>query len=281
MNIIVTGSKGYIGRALIGRLIGKHTIIPFDCGNWDTWREEWNDTFYLPEHGGNAFVPADVIVHCGAISDVLCTDINALYNLNVEATAHIANCALSNKARMIFLSSWTAIEPTSPYGMSKAAAELVIREMYRRRGLIILRLFNVWGGNEHKSKYPSIIYKAITGKLNHVFEDCVRDFVHLSDVISVIQDIIEQGEPNSGTWEVGNCRGKTIMSINNAHGLLRVPWIKTGKDKVPGYQAKSVANPENVIRSVHLGKPWDQQRVAKYEERWRTDEILGKSELGR
>ena len=134
---------------------------------------------------------------------------------NIKATQYLLDCVLKYDKRIIFLHFSTDeiygpslndkkfteesnFNPTNPYAASKASCELIINTYKYSYGLpiIITRCNNVYGNFQNMEKViPKFIYNAINDKSLelHGYNDKIRDFIHINDVIRAIIYIILKG----------------------------------------------------------------------------------------
>ena len=116
--------------------------------------------------------------------------------MNYETTKELSQWALFRNTRMLFISSCTAIEPKTDYGWTKRVSEDILSMTILPRNISIFRLFNVWDFNEPIEKANrSIISKLITGDLRHTYRDCVRNFIHVTDVVTAVLQVVADWQP--------------------------------------------------------------------------------------
>ncbi len=171
MNILITGSTGFIGRHLVNRLAEDSSNKLF-C----LLRSEKKAREYLPSNVHLIYqdirdydqlkrgidFPVDIIFHCAGY--VTNRDSKKLYEVNVLGTENICKLSLELKIkRFIHLSSVAVVsanidsplledadyKASNPYGESKIRAEKIVLE-YREKGLRagILRPCMVYGEDE-------------------------------------------------------------------------------------------------------------------------------------
>ena len=253
--ILLTGNKGFIGSHLQEALQQQHQIITLDCGtDLATWRKSFSSL--NPKN-------IDLVIHAGAISDSRATG-QRLWLMNYEATKELAEWAFYRNTKLLFLSSCTAIDPQHDYGWTKRVAEDILTMIIPSRNRCILRLFNVWALDEPIEKANrSIIHKLVTGNLKHVYRDCVRAFVHITDVVSAVLQLTEHWV--SGIYEVrANERTMIEELVDSVYAKITIPIPKPtlidcpiAKDipaytlKLTGWEAKiEVSEKINDIRKA-------------------------------
>ncbi len=100
VRILITGANGYLGERLVKTYQGKYEVFAATRENMDfTDEDKVNAAFadFRPE----------VVIHCGAISDVAACAMDASKSLeiNVHGTQNLAKACRQQSARMVFCSS--------------------------------------------------------------------------------------------------------------------------------------------------------------------------------
>jgi len=187
MNIVITGSKGYVGSALVKALMPtKYNLYLYDLESWD-----------IKSPIKNIIKNIDVVIHLAAIVSIEETyrKPDECFKTNFEGTKNVIN-AFPN-AKIIFASSATVYNLTSPYAKSKKMSEDLI--MKRCSDYAILRFFNIGGGSPSNPK--GIFLSAVEAIENGNFiihgndyptkdGTCLRDYIHIDDVINTIIKLI-------------------------------------------------------------------------------------------
>ncbi len=147
------------------------------------------------------------------------------------------------------LSEDSRIDPVSPYGYEKFAAEALSRIYSREHGMetIILRLFNVYGpGQDHSSPYAGAISNVMRrlkeGKAPLIFGDGkqTRDFVNITDVCDAIILALELEKPEPGlTLNIGSGNAATLNSVVESCIAL------SGNNVQPVYQPQRAGDIRN------------------------------------
>jgi len=126
----------------------------------------------------------------------------------------------------VFASTGTAQDCESAYGISKRAAEDVVREFcttHRQTPYTIFRFYNVIGSTVVAPTNPDgLMYNLMkareTGEFTIFGNDydtrdgtCVRDYVHVNEICDALQTAIEQ--PSNSVECLGHGVGKTVSEI--------------------------------------------------------------------
>lgn len=269
-NVIVTGGSGFIGHHLVNRLLKlrKRVAIVDNLSNFGSSKgynnrssENTKISFYKEDiRNGNSLSDIfkqeqpDCCIHLAAKISVIesvtnpsdTLDVNILGTLNV-----LEACSKSGVRNLVFASSAAAygeprtfpisedhvLNPLSPYGASKAAAEVLVssyRNLNKIPNAISLRFFNVYGIGQ-SIEYAGVITKfqerLSKGEAPIIFGDGeqTRDFVSVNDVVDAILLAAETREkPISLSPAVFNIATGTSTSINQLAQLM----IKLSKQDV-------------------------------------------------
>jgi len=125
------------------------------------------------------------------------------------------------------------LKPTSPYGQSKLAAEIVLRAAASQGlGVTALRYFNACGadgacGEDHEPEthlIPLALRAARDERPVHVFGDdypttdgtCVRDYVHVVDLAEAHINALERLPECSGVFNLGTGAGNSVLEVLGA-----------------------------------------------------------------
>lgn len=218
MNILITGTKGFIGRNLKDEL-SNHNIFTFEEGDLEgEWKSKLNDIF------SNSL---DGVFHVGACSDTLEQRVNYMMLLNYEVTKYITDLCVEYKVPLIYSSSAANYGvneqyPSNLYGWSKYVGEGYV---VSNNG-IGLRYFNVYGpGEEDKGRMSSVAYQMFLKNKNNeeikLFpKKPRRDFVYVKDIVKANIFALENYDTLSGKWyEVGSGEANPFETILETMGL--------------------------------------------------------------
>ena len=151
-----------------------------------------------------------------------------------------------------------ATDPASPYGVSKLAAERLVRLMCAQAGIghVVLRLFNTYGPGQSLSPYVGVVTifvnDLLEGRAVTIYgngEQC-RDFVHVDDVAGAFALALASDRPQ-GTYNIGTGRATSVNEIHRrvaaALGRESVPRCMAA---VPGELRYCVAGIEAAGRDL-------------------------------
>jgi ADP-L-glycero-D-manno-heptose 6-epimerase len=216
MYILITGHKGFIGQNAVKRFSKNHKISVYDY-------EEGN----FPNLAG-----VDIVMHFGAISSTVETDVEKVLKQNYDFTVRLIKYCSFWKIKLQYSSSASVygfnkefkesspVSPKSPYAWSKFLIERFSQDFFSEPTNIQgFRYFNVYGPHEdHKGDQASPFHKFTvqakeTGKIK-VFENSdkyLRDFIHVDEVLDVHEKFLSV--PESGIWNVGTGKPRSFLSV--------------------------------------------------------------------
>lgn len=266
-NILVTGGAGFIGSHLVDTLAERHSVLvvdDFSVGSVENLQQhqaadnvriikaDVRDKDRMYELTRDVDVVYHLAVQCIRLS---IGDPELVHEVNVTGTLNMLLASRDNGVkRFIYVSSSEAygtaqyvpmneehpLEPTTPYGASKAAGELYARSFYLTYGLptVIVRPFNTYGPRAHfAGPYGEVIPRFVIRTLNDmppvIFGDGgqTRDFTYVEDAVRGITLASRCEQLIGDAINIGY--GKEV-SINE---LARIVLKQLGKDGLrPEYQ---------------------------------------------
>lgn len=225
-NILVTGSKGFVGKNLIVSLkqIDNYKIIEIDSSSSETdLKLAIND--------------ADFIVHLAGVNRP--KEISEFYSGNNGLTKKIVDYLIeSNKKTPILITSSIHAESNTDYGISKKKSEDILIEYSKKYGsnIYIYRLPNLFG-KWCKPNYNSVIATFCHNIANDLEvwikdPDIELELVYIDNLINSILECIENDDIKSNNliysrklndnfYEVNTKYNKTLGSIVDSINMFK------------------------------------------------------------
>jgi UDP-glucose 4-epimerase len=260
--VLVTGGAGFIGRRLVRALVAaghEVTVVdlrPYPGDGVGMVAGDIRDDSVL----ARAVRPGtDTIIHLAAITSVVDSidDPVGTYQTNVAATASLLELARTTGVATFLLASTNAVvgnvgactitersplRPLSPYGATKAAAEMLLSCYAGVYGVTTcaLRFSNVYGpGMQEKDSFiPRLMRAARDGKGVQVRGDgsMMRDVVHVDDVVEGILAAWRAG--HIGPVILGSGQSVSVMDMVEAArsvtgAPLPVEHVPVGPGEMP------------------------------------------------
>lgn len=221
-NILITGAKGFLG-SNIAKHFKKLGYKTFGIGHGDLLVEECEkiglDYWYKSDVTINAIRDIgekfDLIIHCGGSGSVGFSVEHpyADFKKTVDGTLEVLEyMRLYNKDAHLIYPSSPAVQgecedrpikeeyvgkPASPYGYHKKIAEDLCRSYSEKYDIKVslIRLFSVYGNGLKKQLLWDAYHKIKDAKDKVTFwgtGDETRDFIHINDVLILIDALIQQ-----------------------------------------------------------------------------------------
>ncbi len=256
MHCLVTGAAGFIGSTLSKKLIDLgHTVRGVDCflDYYPRWIKESNlellksPKFQFLEQNllqadlDNLLKGVDVVFHQAGQAGVRASwgDYFRTYiDNNIFVTQRILEAIKreGGKQKLVFASSSSVYgdaetyptsedalpKPTSPYGVTKLAAEHLVSLYAGQFNLstVSLRYFTVFGPRQRPDMaFTKFCYRALKGDEIQIFGDGEqsRDFTFVSDIVAA--NILAAEKGTGG--KVYNIGGGTNASVNDVLAIIR------------------------------------------------------------
>jgi UDP-glucose 4-epimerase len=260
MRILITGGAGCLGSSLVEKFIPNgHDVLVID--NFATGRKE-----LLPDVQGlqvvegtiadevlvnkifDEFQPTHVINSAAAYKDLnnwgedtrtnIIGSINvakAALKLGVEKFINFQTALCYGKPSIVPIPITHPTMPFTSYGISKTAGESYL--LMSDLPVISLRLANICGPRLSIGPIPTFYKRLKEGK--SVFcSDTVRDFLDISDFLSLIDVVLTSDIRNSGVFNVSTGEGHSIEEVfNEVREFLKLdvpnaPIVPPGADDV-------------------------------------------------
>lgn len=268
MRLLITGGAGCLGSNLIEYYLPHgHEIMVID--NFATGKKE-----VVPEMPGlqvitgtisdkelvdrtfSEFKPTHIIHSAAAYKDpdnwIEDSETNIIGTINVAKAAmehkvekliNFQTALCYGRPEMLPIPITNPLRPFTSYGISKTAGEAYL--LNSGLPVVSLRLANICGPRLAIGPIPTF-YKRLKNNQSCFCSDTVRDFLDMSDFLSLMDMIFEQKEQN-GVFNVSTGEGHSIKELYQVVAdylsldAPDVPVVPAGADDVP----KVVLDPSN------------------------------------
>ena len=223
--VLITGSSGYIGSHLCKMLEKEYEVYGLDVRSPQVEMTNFmqvniNQLFNIEEE-------FDCVIHLAALVRVGESEQKPIsyYITNLNGTMNVINKIKTKN--FIFASTGAAVSCESAYGISKRAAEDVVREfctLHRPTPYTIFRFYNVIGSTVVAPTNPDgLMYNLMkareTGEFTVFGNDydvsddgtCVRDYVHVNEICDALMQAIEKS--SNSVESLGHGVGYTVKEI--------------------------------------------------------------------
>jgi UDP-glucose 4-epimerase len=297
VRVLVVGGAGYIGSVVAARLLqAGHQVAVLDdlsTGYRDAVPEEaefFEASIHYPKVLHRALEGVEAVLHFGARSQVgESTRIPEVYWQNNLGDTMTLLAAMRERGigRLVFSSTASVYgepqklpidelhptSPTSPYGNTKLAADLMIRDQCSAHQLaaVSLRYFNVAGaalqrGERHQPEthlIPLLLEVALGERetltvygTDYPTADgtCIRDYIHVDDLATAHLLALEATAQAGGrhlVYNLGNGRGFSVLEVvAAARQVTGAPIDVVFGPRRPGDPAVLVASSELAQREL-------------------------------
>lgn len=260
MRTLVTGGAGYIGSQTVRELVagGNEVVVLDDLST--------GHRAALPE--GTALVRAslgdaaatrtaldgvDAVLHFAASIEAgesvtdprrfwhnntvnTLTLLGAMVDAGVDRLVFSSTAAVYGNPDSVPIGEGAPLRPTNPYGQTKLAAEMAIRDYSHAYGIrhVILRYFNAAGADplgrhgpdhHHKTHLITLCMEAAAGRVGSlsVFGTdyptpdgtCIRDYIHVADLADAHLDALRylDGGGADDVFNLGNGTGHSVRDV--------------------------------------------------------------------
>jgi UDP-glucose 4-epimerase len=223
--VLITGNSGYIGSHLSKMLYKEYELYGLDINPSqfpviDHYQLDINRPFDIK-------MEFDGVIHLAALVNVGESEQIPIqyYITNLNGTMNVINKIKTKN--FIFASTGAAEGCASAYGISKRAAEDVVREyctQHRPTPYTIFRFYNVIGSDGFAPTNPDgLMHNLMSAKEKGEFTifgtdysetydgTCVRDYVHVNEICDALRSAIEK--PSNQIECLGHGVGHSVRQI--------------------------------------------------------------------
>lgn len=263
-NIFISGGAGFIGSAIVTRLIDSNKIVVYD-----NFHRNSLDGRRLENHPNLKIIKGDVldfddvrrhlagaeiIIHLAAIAgiDTVIKSPIATIQVNMQGTANMLKAAseLKSLERLIDFSTSEVFgsyafrseegDTTSlgavgnarwTYAVSKLAGEHLTYSYYKEKGLpaLTIRPFNIYGpGQVGEGAVHHFVARALKGEdlVIRGNGDQIRSWCYIDDIVDGVLLALENENAVGESFNIGNPRG-TVTIYGLALAINRVTYSKS------------------------------------------------------
>ena len=195
MNILLTGSEGFIGQHIQSFLKDKHNLICLD-------KKTGNDLLTC-----DLDYDVDLVIHLAGLSGVRDSLDNPVeYWTNNVVASHRVFKQFKNGPKILYASSSTAREPwRNPYAMSKFYMETIAPH-----NALGMRFTTVYGPG---AREQMLIPKILRDDVSYINVDHSRDFIHIDDLLTAIGSLIVYKIQKRKVIDVGTGVSNNLLDI--------------------------------------------------------------------
>jgi GDP-4-dehydro-6-deoxy-D-mannose reductase len=276
MKVAVTGARGFVGPHLVAHLeacgddvlsLDRHGPEPFDVTDADAVRTRLHDAH--PE----------VVYHLAALSHVgeSWQNPSSSFRVNAEGTLNVLHtCTEIGVERVLVvlsseeygrvsetelpLTEASPVRPVTPYGVAKAAADLLALQAFLGDGLATVRArpFSHTGpGQSPRFVVPALAARIARAERDEIDEipvgslDAVRDITDVRDIVRAYRLLVEHGGPGA-VYNVCSGHGVSVREIAD-HLLARANRpirLVTDPDLVRPVEVPRLVGSNDLLRSA-------------------------------
>lgn len=179
------------------------------------------------------------VFHFVSFSSPATSPLDTTFELRTNVTSSVdllTLCAEAGVQRFFFASSGGTVygpsnrpshletdplEPISPYGIGKVAIEHYMRYFQRQFGIqaTSLRISNPYGARQHfrarQGLIPIVLRLINSGAPIQLYGDgsMIRDYVHVSDLMKMVMNIVDAETPNHRVYNLGSGKGNSVVEV--------------------------------------------------------------------
>lgn len=260
MQVLVTGSSGFIGKRLVQALIEKGILVKeFDIQN----RQSVLDRKKLFQEMQNV----DIVFHLAAILDEQSPN---LFKINVDGTRNVLEAAQANRVKQFIFTSTvgvigdtlspadekTPVNPVTRYEKSKAMAEQIVFLFQETVPVTVIRPAIVVGPNKEWKKIIDAVKKNTPLPCNGLN---IWQTISVDDLVDVLMFVAGNEETIGETFIVAEKNPKTLLELVE---FIRKKNGLNGKPKtIPVWLARILAFFLEFVSLLTGKKPFFTQEI--------------------
>lgn len=274
MNILIIGSKGFIGKHCVTHFSKLHNVWQCDVATDYTTEKyllvEATNSDYSDIFQSQQF---DVCINCSGASsvpdsivkpqrDFILNTVNVFKQLDAIRRfnpyckyINLSSAAVYGNPVTLPIHESQALNPISPYGQHKKIAEDLCKSFYENYGLktCSLRVFSAYGQGLRKQLFWDLAHKTTKNQTVYLYGSGKesRDFIHVLDLMNAIECVINKGHFKKEIINIANGRE---CFINDAAEI----FYKYYNDKIKVYfdGQKRVGDPVNWVADINVLKTY-------------------------
>lgn len=248
--ILITGVNGFIGSKIASLLVNKYSaiikVIGFDLGP-DTNIPGIEYYQYNLDDGIPEELDFNYIIHLAGQPSVFISEKNPIEDFysNVANSLNIVSVAIKKKTPLVFLSTIAVYSnselphleneiliPEHWYGMNKLTVERYLEFSYKKYKLpyVAFRLSYLYDADVKRGPIADIKCKGNLYRFNN--PESVFDFIHVFDLFSAIEKVLEYNFKFPGVYNLGFGKGVKIKDIGDFCGEDKDYSINSNPKKV-------------------------------------------------
>lgn len=222
MNILLTGSGGFIGKNLKKHLCDKYDILSPRSFELDLTNRSAVEEYFNKNN-------IDFVIHCGSIGGARgIDDKDTTVEDNLAMVDNILACkndsvrvilfgsgAMYDKSRNLHKVKETELGhviPNDLYGKSKY---LIAQKVKNRDDVLMLNIFACYGYGEKESRFPSYaINQVLKGEKISINQDVVFDYLFVEDMQKIVEYFIEH-KPEDNIINITPTKSVSLSEISN------------------------------------------------------------------
>lgn len=247
LNILIIGSKGFIGSHCVNYFSKNHNVwecdVVTDYVNKNYFIVDTTTAYYNEVFQQQKF---DICINCSGASSVpesiikpqrdftlnvvnVYRQLNAIRGLNPDCKyINLSSAAVYGNPDKLPIKESNATQPISPYGVHKKMAEDICELFYKQYKIkcCSLRIFSAYGEGLKKQLFWDL-YKKVKANPSVVLFGSgneSRDFIHISDILFALDCVILNGKFKSEVINVANGIEVSIKSVTDLfYEIIDVP----------------------------------------------------------